>query len=191
MTQYRRSGINVDFACIGASITLILAGLTGAQPALAQDTAPNPPAAQATEAQGLADAPPVVSKGNRIVDDHSGRKESGVASIYAHSFDGRTMADGKRYEPQNNVAASKTLPLGTVAKVTNLETGKSTEVRIEDRGPFVDGRVVDLTPHAASKIGLSRKEGLAPVIVAPVAVPQTDGSVKPGAGAATAVAGAP
>ena len=71
-----------------------------------------------------------------------------------------------------------------MARVTNLKTGKSTEVTIEDRGPFVAGRVVDLTPHAAEAIGLTWNEGLAPVIVAPIAVPQPDGAIRPGAGAA-------
>lgn len=172
-----------DWTHLGFRLGLILAASVPVQAALAGDVAVQPPQAQA-EANKLAAEPPVASKGNGIVVDHSGRKEAGKASIYAHSFDGHKMADGKVYSPHANVAASKSLPLGTVAKVTNLETGKSTEVKVEDRGPFVSGRVVDLTPHAAREIGLTGKEGLAPVIVAPVAVPQTNGSVKLGAGAA-------
>jgi len=143
----------------------------------------NQPEAQA-EARRLAAEPPrPPPRDNRVVVDHSGRKQAGKASIYAHSFDGRTMANGRRYNPASNVAASKSLPLGTVARVTNLKTGKSTEVKVEDRGPFVVGRVVDLTPHAARQIGLTYDEGIAPVVVAPVTVPQPDGTLKPGAGA--------
>ncbi|MES2991722.1 MAG: septal ring lytic transglycosylase RlpA family protein [Pseudomonadota bacterium] len=116
--------------------------------------------------------------------DLSGRKRVGKASFYAKKFNGRKMADGTRMNPQQHHAASKTLPLGTTAKVTNLETGQSAVVTIRDRGPYVAGRIVDLTPATAEKVGLDRKEGLATVEVAPIAVPQPDGSVKPGAAAA-------
>jgi len=93
------------------------------------------------------------------------------------------MADGKIMDPHHNNAASRTLPLGTVAKVTNLETGKSAIVTIQDRGPYVDGRIVDLSPATAQNIGLSRREGIAKVAVAPITVPLPDGRVKLGSGA--------
>jgi rare lipoprotein A len=153
-------------------------------PAWANDVPIDSPQAQA-EAQRLAaepPKPPPPAKEIRV--DHSGRKESGKASIYGPHFNGRTTASGQPLNPHANVAASKTLPLGTVARVTNLQNGKSTDVKVEDRGPFVSGRVVDLTPHAAQQIGLTKKQGVAPVIVAPVLVPQPDGTLKPGAGAA-------
>jgi len=70
------------------------------------------------------------------------------------------------------------------AKVTNLETGKSAVVTIQDRGPYVEGRIVDLSPSTAREIGLTRKEGVADVIVEPIAVPLPDGSVKAGVAAA-------
>ena len=177
----------LHWACIGAGAGLLLMAMAATDFAFAEDPpiASPPvtsPAAQA-EAKKLDALPPVPSKGNAVAVDQSGRKETGNASIYSRSFDGKEMADGKRYNPKTAVAASKTLPLGTVAKVTNLENGKSTEVKVEDRGPFVSGRVVDLTPQAAGKLGLTQKEGIAPVVVAPVTVPQKDGSVKLGAGA--------
>jgi rare lipoprotein A len=184
MVQYCRPKACFEWPCISAGIALTLILLGYWQQALAKDITLLSPRAQA-EARRLAALPPVAPpRDNHIAVDHSGRKEAGKASIYSHAFDGRTMANGRRYDPRANVAASKSLPLGTIARVTNLETGKSTEVRIEDRGPFVDGRVVDLTPHAAREIGLTAKEGLAPVIVAPITVPQPDGTVRPGAGAA-------
>ena len=87
--------------------------------------------------------------------------------------------------PNANIAASKTLPLGTVAKVTNLDNGKTATVKIEDRGPYVNGRVVDLAPKVANDLDMTHK-GVAPVIVKPVTLPQPDGQVKLGAGAADA-----
>ena len=123
--------------------------------------------------------------------DRSGRRQVGKASIYARKFAGRRMADGHRMNPRDGNAASKVLPLGTIAKVTNLKTGKSTVVTIRDRGPYVRGRIVDLSPAAAASIGLARKEGIARVEVVPIAVPMPDGSMKPGEGARDDVAEAP
>jgi rare lipoprotein A len=113
--------------------------------------------------------------------DRSGKKRVGKASFYAHMFAGRKMADGKQMDPQHDNAASRTLPLGTTAKVTNLETGKSAFVTIQDRGPYVDGRIVDLSPATAQEIGISHRQGVARVEVSPLAVPLPNGGVKLGA----------
>lgn len=110
--------------------------------------------------------------------DRSGKVRRGKASFYAHMFAGRKMADGTRMQPQSNNAASKTLPLGTTAKVTNLETGRSALVTIRDRGPYIRGRIVDLSPSTAKEIGLDHEKGVTKVAVAPIAVPLADGSVK-------------
>jgi rare lipoprotein A len=115
--------------------------------------------------------------------DLTARKRAGKASFYGKEFFGRKMADGAPMDPQGDNAASRTLPLGTTAKVTNLETGKTAVVTIEDRGPYVDGRLVDLSPGTAAKIGLTKKQGLANVVVAPIAVPLPNGDVKAGAAA--------
>jgi rare lipoprotein A len=101
--------------------------------------------------------------------DLSGRKRVGIASVYARSFAGKKMADGTRMDPHDDNAASKTLPLGTEAKVTNLKTGQSATVTIQDRGPYVKGRIVDLSPATAAKIGITPKEGITKVEVAPSA----------------------
>jgi rare lipoprotein A len=132
------------------------------------------------EPKGRAARPPV-RKPQPI--DRSGGKRFGKASFYGYRWAGRKMADGRHFNPRADVAASKTLPLGTVAKVTNLENGRSALVRVEDRGPFVEGRIIDLTVGTAERLGF-REEGVVPVVVAPVAVPQGDGELKPGAGAA-------
>lgn len=113
--------------------------------------------------------------------DRSGAKRFGKASFYANFFAGKKMADGNVMDPQANNAASRTLPLGTTAKVTNLETGKSAVVTIQDRGPYVDGRIVDLSPATAQQIGITKREGIAKVAVTPIAVPMPDGKIKLGA----------
>lgn len=110
--------------------------------------------------------------------DRSGRPRVGEASVYSEKFTGQMMADGSRMDPQDDNAASKTLPLGTKAKVTNLETGESTVVTIQDRGPYVKGRIIDLPPGKAREIGLSKKQGVTPVEVVPLEIPMPDGSVK-------------
>jgi rare lipoprotein A len=115
--------------------------------------------------------------------DRSGQSQVGKASYYAASFTGRKMANGRRMDPNTKNAASRTLPLGTTARVTNLKTGQSVIVTIEDRGPYVRGRIVDLSPATAREIGITRREGVAMVVVAPISVPLSDGRVKPGDGA--------
>ena len=99
------------------------------------------------------------------------KRQVGKASVYAHKFAGRRMANGRRMNPDHGNAASKTLPLGTTARVTNLENGRSTVVTIEDRGPFVPGRIVDLSPGSAAEIGVTKKQGIAPVEVQPLSLP--------------------
>jgi rare lipoprotein A len=84
--------------------------------------------------------------------------QSGIASIYAYA--GEKTASGQRADPAGFTAAHRTLPFGTKVKVTNKRNGRSVTVRINDRGPFVRGRIIDLTPAAARALGFS---GLAPV----------------------------
>lgn len=109
--------------------------------------------------------------------DRSGKARRGHASYYGRQFHGKKMASGKPLNPRKSVAASKSLPLGTVARVTNLETGKSEVVTIEDRGPYIKGRIVDVSPKVADKIDL-KKEGVAPVEVKPLVVPPRDAARK-------------
>jgi rare lipoprotein A len=113
--------------------------------------------------------------------DRSGHKRRGKASFYARKFAGRKMADGTNMEPQGDNAASKTLPLGTTARVTNLENGRSAVVTIRDRGPYIQGRIVDLSPSTAKQIGIEHGNGVARVEVAPIVVPLPDGHVILGA----------
>ena len=97
---------------------------------------------------------------------HSGG--AGMASVYASRRDGyagRRTASGERVQSGALTAAHKSLPFGTMVRVTNRRNSKSVVVRINDRGPFVRGRVIDLTPAGARAIGFS---GLAPVTLAVV-----------------------
>ena len=91
--------------------------------------------------------------------------ERGIASVYGNGdgYAGRKTASGERMNPRAMTAAHRTLPFGTSVRVVHNRTGKSVTVRINDRGPFVRGRVIDLSPAAANALGFS---GLAPVTVA-------------------------
>jgi rare lipoprotein A len=89
--------------------------------------------------------------------------QSGIASVYAYS--GEKTASGQRASPGGLTAAHRSLPFGTMVRVTNERNGRSVVVRINDRGPFVRGRVIDVTPAAAHALGFS---GLAPVTLAVV-----------------------
>jgi rare lipoprotein A len=167
---------------------ITLAGLICGPTGLAMGAAPPPDSPEAKQEAAHLDQMPAVTPHGKAQVDASGRKEKGRASFYAHQFANRKMADGHRMDPNSDVAASKTLPLGSVAKVTNLDNGKSATVRIEDRGPFVDGRVVDLAPKVANQLDINKK-GVAPVEVKPITVPQPEGGVKLGAGGAEASPG--
>jgi rare lipoprotein A len=83
-------------------------------------------------------------------------KEVGLASWYGKKYHKRKTASGERYDMYGISAAHRTLPFGTVVKVTNLENGKTIKVRINDRGPFIKGRIIDLSYGAAKKIDMVR-----------------------------------
>lgn len=98
------------------------------------------------------------AKGN-----NSGHKAiSGAASWYGGQFHGRTTANGERYDMNGLTAAHRSLPFGTKVRVTNQKNGKSVVVRINDRGPYVGKRVIDLSRGAAQKVSMLGS-GVAPV----------------------------
>ncbi len=99
--------------------------------------------------------PTIVSIGDRF---------RGTASWYGPNFHGKTTSNGERYNMYSFTAAHKTLPMNTIVKVTNLNNQKSVVVRINDRGPFVDNRIIDLSKAAASKLDMI-KTGTAPVML--------------------------
>ena len=170
-----------NLVTIAAAITTVICGLE------AQASTPSEPIPASADfasqqpATAQKHSPRRLSANIKAPVDRSGKKRVGKASFYAPMFAGRKMADGTKMDPQDDNAASRTLPLGTTAKVTNLETGKSAIVTIQDRGPYVDGRIVDLSPSTAREIGISHRQGVARVEVSPIAVPLPNGGVKLGA----------
>lgn len=84
----------------------------------------------------------------------SGFTQTGKASWYGKKFHGRPTANGERYDMHAISAAHKTLPLGTVVRVENLDNGRTLDIRINDRGPFVEGRIIDLSYGAAQTLGV-------------------------------------
>lgn len=107
---------------------------------------------------------PYMIDGERYVPQNSswGFTEEGVASWYGEDFHGKATANGECYNMYNFTAAHRTLPLPTVVRVTNMENNKSVVVKVNDRGPFARGRIIDLSYAAAQSIGMVGK-GTAPV----------------------------
>lgn len=87
----------------------------------------------------------------------------GKASWYGRKFKGKETASGEPFNPNDMVAAHRSLPLGTKVKVTNLENGKETVVTVKDRGPYKRGRIIDLSKAAADRLGID--DGIAKVRV--------------------------
>ena len=105
-------------------------------------SAPRPrPSAPTTPAPGPKTAPIV-------------QGETGIASWYGHPFHGRRTANGEVYNMYEMTAAHRTLPFNTMVRVHNLENGRDVEVRITDRGPFVEGRIIDLSFASAQAMGM-------------------------------------
>lgn len=158
-------------AALGAAFgaALGLAGLAWAGPADA--AAPREQRAhQQDRHPARAKAAKAAPKPTRRAPAHAARAQKGEASVYSNRLSGRTMADGTRFDPRSDAAASKTLPLGSTARVTNLENGRTTTVTIQDRGPHVRGRILDVSPKHAQRLGIG-EEGTAPVAVTPERVP--------------------
>ena len=123
----------------------------------------------------------VLGKSYRVRDSAEGYREVGIASYYGNKFHGRRTSNLEVYDMYAFTAAHKTLPLPSFARVTNLSNRKSVVVRVNDRGPFHDGRIIDLSYAAAVKIGLDRA-GTAKVEV----VGLGPGGREPGTGPAVA-----
>ena len=100
-----------------------------------------------------------------------GYEETGIASWYGHPYHGRQAADGEIYDMETMVAAHRTLPFDTWVRVYDLDNNKTVEVRIIDRGPFVDGRIIDLS-HAAAKAIEMVGPGIAHVRMQVIEVPR-------------------
>ncbi len=107
--------------------------------------------------------------------DHQGFSQRGVASWYGKKFHGHLTSNGETYDMYALTAAHKTLPLGVEVRVVNQRNGKSTVVRINDRGPFVAGRIIDLSYSAAKQLDIVA-QGTAPVEIVALGYPHREGS---------------
>ncbi len=99
-------------------------------------------------------------------------RQTGIASYYAKKFNGRRTASGERYSGRKLTAAHRTLPFGTLVRVTDAKTGKWLVVRINDRGPFNRKRIIDLSYEAARQLGLTKGAGLLKVRIRVVEWPE-------------------
>lgn len=99
----------------------------------------------------------VLGKKYRVMDSTRGYNERGIASYYGAKFHGRLTSNREVYDMYQFTAAHKTLPLPSFARVTNLDNGESVIVRVNDRGPFHDGRVIDLSYAAAVRLGITQR----------------------------------
>ena len=117
-----------------------------------------------TQAPGKPKPYRVAGKWYQPVSHAKGFQQRGIASWYGKKFHGRKTSNGETYDMYAMTAAHKTLPLGTYVHVKNLDNGTEVTVRINDRGPFVQGRIIDLSYTAAKKIDIATS-GTAPVVI--------------------------
>ena len=132
---------NRDIFRGGLPLMLMLGGLLAGCAATIPPYRPYPPSSSAQTPNAPARRGPQIT----------------TASWYGPGFNGRRTASGEIFRQNGMTAASKTLPLGTVVRVTNVMNGRSVTVRVNDRGPYVSGRAIDLSRGAAQRIGLTRQ----------------------------------
>ncbi|GGX89119.1 hypothetical protein GCM10007160_15590 [Litchfieldella qijiaojingensis] len=109
----------------------------------------------------------LLTAGNAQAHDTTDETQQGIASYYSDSFQGATTASGEPFDQQALTAAHPSLPFGTKVLVTRPDTGQEVKVLINDRGPFVQGRIIDLSKRAARKLGMLNR-GVAPVMITQV-----------------------
>src|SRR6185437_923797 len=127
------------------SCFLLLLALTGVAGCASQGP---PPPAPVSPPPPVTAAPPAAAREPYFT-------ETGMASFYGAAHDGRTRADGGTFDRHDFTAAHRTLAFGTVVRVTNLDNGRSIKVEINDRGPHVKGRIIDLSSAAARALGMA------------------------------------
>ncbi|MGH8831835.1 MAG: septal ring lytic transglycosylase RlpA family protein [Polaromonas sp.] len=141
-----------------ALLTLLTACTTLPSPPSPSPSGPAVKAKVRSETSGTVDAAPVpgaAADNKELLAGEAGRElERGQASWYGPRFHGRRTANGERYDMHALTAAHKTLPFGTLVRVRSLVTGREVDVRINDRGPFGPGRVIDLSRAAAEALGM-------------------------------------
>ncbi|CAM2907834.1 septal ring lytic transglycosylase RlpA family protein [Vibrio rarus] len=175
---------------LGISLTLLFGCSGKDRYALSQDVPPDSP----ISLQHIEDATPryepyslggnkdytVRGKSYSVIHSPDGFKERGKASWYGKKFHGHLTSNGETYDMYSMSAAHKNLPIPSYVKVTNLDNGKTAIVRVNDRGPFHDGRIIDLSYAAATKLGVI-KSGVANVEIAFISTQPKGNKAKQGA----------
>jgi rare lipoprotein A len=148
-----------SFAVESVFLAMLLSGCSH-KPEVAYSPPPPPAVTPETAPATAASAPPALpslSADEQFVDTHTPiYSESGVASWYGPPYHNRVGANGLVFDENGVSAAHRTLPMGSLIRVTNVKTGQSSVMRVTDRGPFVAGRVLDLSIGAAKAVGLWR-----------------------------------
>ena len=174
MTSADRSGCTrLGPAAVAAAAAVVLAGCAG-------NPTWTPPSG--ASAAGAVVNPPRSSRGNPpfyevfgeryyVLDSSNGFRERGVASWYGRDFHGKPTSSGEIYDMRQMTAAHKTLPLPTWVEVTNLANGRQVIVKVNDRGPFVSGRIIDLSQRAAEELDMIA-DGTARVQVRALGTPE-------------------
>ncbi len=155
----------VSIACLAGALVLLLASCSSTTPVGTGDYPPPEP----RDISGITDAVPraepysrygnpesyvVFGKRYYTLPDSDGYMEQGIASWYGSKFHGRRTSSGETYDLYKMTAAHKSLPLPTYARVTNLRNGRSIIVKVNDRGPFHNNRIIDLSYVAAARLGI-------------------------------------
>ena len=137
---------------------LSVAVLTGCSHKPARVAVPEVPSpSSAEESQKSAEAPAGADTPALPTDARPLWSETGIASWYGAPYHHRRASNGEVYDMHAMTAAHRTLPLGSIVRVINLKTGSSATVRITDRGPFIEGRIIDLSRSAAEQIGIVQR----------------------------------
>ena len=140
---------------LGRAITLLAAtGLICAMPARADSPQPRDEVESAVSAEAALTAPGLEAEADLSTDEIYEPIGEGEASYYGHELAGNRTASGERFDPTALTAAHRTLPMGSVLRVTNTSNGKSVIVRVNDRGPFTGNRIIDISLAAARQISM-------------------------------------
>lgn len=166
LIPYKRRKAFQAFSTFGVIFLFILAGCAGRKPVAGRQPPPSQPAETPPETAEKAKRSTTAPKRGKVdlPPATPGSTEEGNASWYGEPFHGRRSSNGEIYDMHKLTAAHRTLPFETMVRVTNLNNGKSTIVRITDRGPFVGNRIIDLSMAAAREIE-SIGSGVVPVRV--------------------------
>jgi rare lipoprotein A len=141
---------------------IALVGFIGESSATGRIVSLRPAADSVNSTVDRSPSEPAVAPGTILAEAIPEYRQVGIASWYGGRHQGRLTASGEVFDENKLTAAHRTLPLVTWARVTNLENGRTIEVRVNDRGPYIDGRVIDLSTRAAEELGMTA-QGLARV----------------------------